>query len=330
MSDIVMSDVAMSASRVIDRRASLCCLGLAVLLLACSPAQNDSPAPVAPQESERLVVYTVNYPLLYLAERIGGASIAAFDPIPPDVDPAYWSPEPEQVADYQRADLVLLNGAGYAGWLDRASLLRRKLIDTSAGFRDRLLPLDQTVIHTHGPDGDHSDSGTAFTTWLDPELAVEQARAIAAAFSLAKPSEKASFAKALELLERDLEELDRSLSRVAERLAGAPLIFSHPVYQYLERRYDLNGRSLHWEPDQVPDEAMWRELEALLETHPARLMVWEAAPREETRRRLAALGLTIAIYSPCANRPEAGDWLSVMRSNVAGLESRLLEDVESD
>ena len=167
-------------------------------------------------------------------------------------------------------------------------------------------------------------------TWLDPKLAVEQARAVADAFSKRRPRQRDVFMRNLDLFERDLESVDQRLEKIAAQLGQAPLLYSHPVYQYLEARYRLNGRSLHWEPGQTPDPAMWQELEMLLETHRARLMIWEAAPRAETQRRLAALGLAIAVYAPCSNRPEAGDWLSVMESNVAGLEAFLLEDVQID
>jgi hypothetical protein len=48
-------------------------------------------------------------------------------------------------------------------------------------------------------------------------------------------------------------------------------------------------------------------------------MLWEAEPKAETRRRLEALGLASVVYAPCAQRPEAGDWLSAMASNAARL-----------
>jgi zinc transport system substrate-binding protein len=304
---------------------------VAALLLACSPAQeDDAPESTGAADAGPLIVYTVNYPLQYLAQRIGGETVSAVFPAPPGIDPAAWSPEPEQAAAYQDADLILRNGAGYARWVDRTSLPRRKLIDTSASIGDRLLPLDREVIHTHGPDGDHSHAGLAFTTWLDPALAIVQARAIADALSESRPHERDMFTMNLEGLERDLTSLDQRIEKVAERLGFAPVLFSHPVYQYLEARYQLNGRSLHWEPDEAPDPEMWQDLEALLEVHPAKLMIWEAAPSADTQRRLAALGLTTAIYSPCSRRPELGDWLTVMQSNVAGLEALLLEDVETD
>jgi zinc transport system substrate-binding protein len=301
-------------------------VAVAALLLACSPAQeNPSSGPAVSEKDGQLTLYTVNYPLKYLAERIGGELVTAVFPAPPGIDPAYWSPEPEQVAAYQTADLILLNGAGYAAWVDRASFLRRQLVDTSAGFRDRLLPLDEGSVHTHGPEGDHSHSGTAFTTWLDPTLALEHARVIADALTDLRPDQREVFEQNLNALEGDLVRLDHRLEQVAKHLGETPLVFSHPVYAYLVKRYRLNGRSLHWEPDRVPDAEMWQEFASLLEVHPAELMLWEALPEAETQHRLAALGVAIAIYAPSAQPPDTGDWLTAMQSNVAALETYVTE-----
>ena len=126
-------------------------------------------------DGSRLTVYTVNYPLQYFAQRIAGERAEVVFPAPGDVDPAFWQPSAEDIASYQRADLILLNGAGYAKWIQRVALPRRKLVDTSATFRDRYIQVDGAATHSHGPNGDHSHAGTAFTTWLDLELAHAQA-----------------------------------------------------------------------------------------------------------------------------------------------------------
>jgi zinc transport system substrate-binding protein len=301
-------------------------VAVAAVLFACSPAQEGpSPGPAVSEKVEQITLYTVNYPLKYLAERIGGELVTAVFPAPPGIDPAYWSPEPDQVAAYQTADLILLNGAGYATWVDRASFLRRQLIDTSAGFQDRLLPLDEASVHTHGPEGDHSHSGTAFTTWLDPTLALEHARVIADALTDLRPEQGEIFEQNLYALEGDLARLDQRLEQVAKHLGEAPVVFSHPVYAYLVHRYRLNGRSLHWEPDRIPDAEMWQEFASLLEVHPTELMLWEAPPEAETQHLLTALGVATAIYAPSAQPPDTGDWLTAMQSNVAALETYVAE-----
>jgi zinc transport system substrate-binding protein len=293
-------------------------------LTSCGGAGRPGDSATAAAETDRpLSVFVVNYPLHYFAERIGGELVSVSFPAPADGDPAYWSPDAATVAAYQGADLILLNGANYARWISRASLPTEVLVDTSGSFSDRLIPLEDAVTHSHGPEGEHEHGDAAFTTWLDPQLAIEQARAVAAAFAKARPESEAQFLQGLTSLEADLQALDERQAAVAQRVGDERLVFSHPVYQYLVRRYGLNGRALHWEPDQAPD---LRELDELRKSHPARWMVWEGAPPAETVRALEAAGLSSLVYEPCGNTPETGDYLSVMQRNVAALEGAFSND----
>jgi zinc transport system substrate-binding protein len=307
---------------------SLRCLTAAAALawLACSPRSGELQTEAA--DASPLSVYVVNYPLQYIAERIGGAKVNVVFPTPPDVDPAFWSADSEAIGAYQQADLVLLNGAGYASWVGRASLPRARLVDTGRSFEDQLIPLAGTVTHSHGPKNEHSHGQAATTTWLDPALALAQAEAVAEAFARARPADEPTFRAGLAGLAADLRALDERLGAAVRQLGAQPLLFSHPVYQYLERRYALNGRSLHWEPDQVPSEKEWRALATLLEEHPALAMIWEAEPLPETRRKLRELGVEVAIYAPCANVPARGDWLSTMNANATAFEA-LTDDFAS-
>jgi zinc transport system substrate-binding protein len=205
---------------------------IAVLpLVACGESGEGAP-PTSAAEAAReapLSVFVVNYPLRYMAGRIGGAHVRVSFPAPADVVPATWIPDGDIVAAYQSADMILLNGAGYARWIGLASLPRARVVDTSAAFGDRLIALERSVTHVHGPAGDHAHDGTAFTTWLDPTLAIEQARAIAQALSRARPQQAESFSRNLAQLEAELRALDARLAAVADHIGEAPLLFSHPV-----------------------------------------------------------------------------------------------------
>ena len=271
------------------------------------------------EASGLLSVHVVNHPLEYFTARIGAGHVDVVFPAPRDLDPAFWMPPPETIAAYQEADLIIENGAGYARWIGQASLPRGRRVDTSAGFRDRWIAQGRGVSHGHGPEGEHSHVGTAFTTWLDPMLAKQQARAIASALISLRPAARANFEAALGALEADLDALDRALARAFEPYAAERLLFSHPVSQYLARRYSLEGRSLDWEPDEMPDEPAWSTFSRMLEERPARILLFEAEPDTEMARRLSAMGIRIIVYEPAGNRPAQGDWLSTMRSNVERL-----------
>ncbi len=268
---------------------------------------------------EKPSIYTVNYPLAYFAERIAGDLATVSFPAPPDVDPAFWMPDPQTIAAYQRADLILLNGADYAKWTVKVSLPRSRMMDTSRGFKDEYIQQPSLTTHSHGPSGQHSHGGTAFTTWLDLNQAARQAEAIAQALTRKRPEAKGQIARNLEALEGDLLGLDASLSEIAHREPKRPLLASHPVYQYFARRYGLNLKSVMWEPDQVPSEAQWAELKKILDEHPAKWMIWEGEPVKENVERLRSLGVQSVVFDPCANRPATGDFLSVMRNNANNL-----------
>ncbi len=292
----------------------------ACVLAAAACTQSEPPTEAIEAGKGLPQVYTVNYPLAYFAERISGESVTVVFPAPPDVDPAFWSPAAETIADYQRADLVLLNGAGYAAWIQRATLSQSRLVDTSAALADRLIPVDDTVTHSHGPGGDHSHQAAAFTTWLDMNFAVGQARAVFDALVRLRPENESVFHERLSDLEKDLGELDKRLQDVAERIGDRPLVFSHPVYQYLVRGYGLNGRSVHWEPGELPGNDQWRELSELLTARAATWMIWEDEPLPDTVNRLEGLGIKSLVFRPCGNRPAEGSLVSVMLDNVAALE----------
>jgi len=285
---------------------------LALLAAACSGPE----APTAAPARARPVVCTVNYPLQYFALRIAGDRCDVRFPAPADVDPAFWEPDDDTVAAYQQADLVLLNGATYAKWVDRASLPPSRCVDTSASFRDRFVNVPGGVTHSHGPGGPHTHTGTAFTTWLDPVQALAQAGAIRDALQRLRPADTAAFAQGYEALAADLREIDQGFAAAVPK---EPLLASHPVYQYWARRYGLDLRSVLYEPDVVPNAEERTAVTKLLAEQPAHLMVWEGEPARETVSWLAGLGVKCFVVDPCGNRPAQGDYLTVMRQNLANV-----------
>ncbi len=267
----------------------------------------------------KLIVYTVNYPLKYFADRIGGNFVEVIFPAPPDVDPAFWTPDAKTIRAYQKADLILLNGADYAKWIKIATLPRSKLVDTSVGFKDRYIKVEDAVTHTHGPQGEHAHTGVAFTTWLDPLLAIEQANAIKEAFIKLMPGKKEIFETNFQSLKKVLSDLDKAMSAIVSKDPDKPLVASHPVYQYLARRYNLNLKSVQWEPDVFPVLNQWKELGVILESNPSHWMIWEDTPIKETTERLESIEINSIVFNPCGNIPENGDYISVMKQNVENL-----------
>jgi zinc transport system substrate-binding protein len=193
------------------------------------------------------------------------------------------------------------------------------MVDTSASFADRLITVNDTVTHSHGPGGEHSHSGAAFTTWLDFNQAIQQAEAILNALQRKRPEDSEWFSENFTKLEKDLRALDTEMIFLSEEATDRRFMASHPVYQYLARRYRLDLGAVTWEPNELPGPKQWQTFSQMLGQKPARWMLWEAKPMEKTAQKLSDMGISVVVFAPCMNVPDEGDFLATMQRNVATL-----------
>ena len=194
-----------------------------------------------------------------------------------------------------------------------------KLVNTTFEVSDQFIRIEDAISHQHGPSGEHAHDGIAFTTWLDLRIAVEQARAVKDALVKSLPNQRTEIESNFEALQKELMALDTKIEGIVSTHRERPLVVSHPVYQYFTRRFGLNVKSVHWEPDVVPNEESWSEFETLLESHPAKWMIWEDEPTNAASEKLAAIGIKSVVYKPAGNRPAEGDFLNAMRENIEQL-----------
>jgi len=276
----------------------------------------DEQASLRPEVEAAPYIVVVNNPLLYFAQRLIGNEIDVRLLVPPGIDPAGWQPTVPDVLQLQGAELLLLNGAGYSSWLDKVSISPRNIVITSAALKNRWLEMPDQLTHSHGPGAEHAHGDYAFTTWMDMSLAGKQAEAVAEALQKRWPPLADTVAARLRGLAADIDALDEGYRQQARRLAGRHIVYSHPVYQYFERRYQLPGHSLHWEPDVMPSDEQWAELQQMLSA--SSLFIWEGDPNAAIAARMVLEELPFVVVDPAANT-SAKDWLSVQQDNLTRL-----------
>jgi zinc transport system substrate-binding protein len=197
------------------------------------------------------------------------------------------------------------------------------MVDTSKAFAKSYIKT-KGHEHRHGDGTVHSHAGTAFTTWIDFSQAAEQAGAIAERFKKMQPDSAVKIDENLAALKSDLDALDAAMKAFGEKWGDQPLVASHPIYQYFARAYDLKIEAIEWEPEMKIEDKDLAALKKILAKHPAAWMIWEGEPTAENIAAVEGLGLESVVFSPAANvRGEGegeGDWLSVMKANIANLE----------
>jgi zinc transport system substrate-binding protein len=238
--------------------------------------------------------------LVEVVARLAGDSVEIVAPWNGGGDPAFWKPTADEISAIQSCDLIVLNGAGFEHWTDQAALPRARVCDTTASLKAKFIEVAGPT-HSHGPQGEHSHAGTAFTTWVSPELARVQAHEVAARLEKLVPARAAPLA-----------EIDAELAATSAALADAAKhehrwLASHPVYGYLAQAAGIEIASVLWEPGEMPSDDEWTKFATLLagvraaQSTPTAWMLWEADPGSAVRAKLDAMGVKVVVV------PQYGD-----------------------
>ncbi|MEM6305948.1 MAG: metal ABC transporter substrate-binding protein [Pseudomonadota bacterium] len=267
---------------------------------------------------DRPQVVVVNKALQGFAERLLGDGAEVVFPVPEGVDPSFWRPSISDISTVQGADLIFLNGAGFATWIDRVSLPRSRVVNTSARIEDRFI-VTQSITHSHGDGGEHSHEGLASYTWLDPMMALAKVETMAQAIVARDLAGQEEIDARVAALRAELTALDAMAREHLSPLQGQAIIATHPRYQYFARRYGLTIEALEWEAGVAPSMDQLAELERLARDRGAAVLIWEAAPPAKAIDAAAALGLKSVVFDPLAGQAASGSYIEAMTQAVMEL-----------
>ncbi|MEM9373298.1 MAG: metal ABC transporter substrate-binding protein [Planctomycetota bacterium] len=210
-----------------------------IFMTLCGCERSGSDLPVAFSVEE--VVRATAAPVGSMARDIAGDLIRVEMLCPDGQDPASWRPEPDVIAAYQRARLIIANGADLEIWARTAPLPRSRVVWTADAIGEEFLVV-RGETHSHGPGGEHAHDRIVGHTWIDPINAIAQARAIGEAMSLAFPEHASAFQENTQRLTARLQEAhDRLLGLDT---SGVRLIAAADPFGYLTRRYSWETADL--------------------------------------------------------------------------------------
>ena len=283
----------------------------------------------ANESSAKPGVFAANYALSSFAESIGGDMIKVHSPASDGASSTSFRPDPEQIISIQDCQLILLNGADFSSWVNKASLPGSRTVRTAAGFRDQWLESnhhhhDHDHDHQHGPDGDgvhHHHAHWAAYTWLDPSLAKAQAAVVGESLVRTVPGMARMIAERSATLDAEFAPLVEQARRISE-MTLPPVIAAEPNYEYLARAcaLDLHDADWHWGEPQ-PHDGM-DSLKQLVEATGATIILVPETPTAERAKVLADLGLEHRVVPLLANAPEGTDasFTASLKSNLDVLE----------
>ena len=133
------------------------------------------------------------------------------------------------------------------------------------------------------------------------------------------PGREEEYENKYQMLSAELKALDVDFRNTALQGQDQYIIFSHPVYQYFQQAYGLEGQSLHWEPGNPLTHEMMHEIEHLKEDHNPGFLIWEKTPQADSAERLREQGIESIVIDPMGGTPTTGDCRECMRKNHEAL-----------
>ena len=186
-----------------------------------------------------------------MAKRIGGKHLEITTLVGPGGDTHVYKPTPTAARALSEADVLIVNGLDFEGWLDRlidASDFNGTRSVATKGVAPISFENDQDN-HTEGAH--HDDHGEehayhhhgAFDphAWMDPQNAIIYADNITVALAQADPDNAARFYKNRAAYVAEIQALDADIRKLVAGLADnrRTVVTSHDAFQYFGRTYGL-------------------------------------------------------------------------------------------
>ncbi|MDB5820363.1 MAG: putative metal transporter, metal-binding protein [Rhizobacter sp.] len=269
-------------------------------------------APARSAEAPLRVVATFSI-LADMARTIGGDAIEAASLVQPDSDAHVFEPSPADAQRLARAQLVIVNGLGFEGWMDRlvrASGYRGPIVVASSGVEPRQL-------------GSHADPH-AWQNLANGRLYADNiTRAIAAAV----PSKATAIqARGLAYAKR-IGELDAS---ARQRFGALPagrrrVMTSHDAFGYFGQAYGVRFVApLSWNTDSEASAADVARLIRQIRGDGASALFVENITDPRLLQRIASeSGVAVGgtLFSDALSKPgtQADTYLAMMSHNIDSL-----------
>lgn len=242
--------------------------------LLCSPAL----LLIRPALAQQRLSVTASFSILAdMTRQIGGDRIALRAIAGPDQDAHGFQPKPSDAAALNNAAVVIRNGLGFEGWLDRmirSSGFKGALVTATDGITPRMMQ-----AHHHGHD--HGGAGRRHNHsvgpqrvpdphgWQDLGLAQSYLRNITAGLIAADPAGEAFYRRNAESYATRLAALDQWVRAEIAKVPAArrKIVTSHDAFGYFGEAYGVRflapqGVSTEAEPSAAEVGRLIRQIKA--------------------------------------------------------------------
>ncbi|MEU9316949.1 metal ABC transporter substrate-binding protein [Streptomyces sp. NPDC048295] len=314
----------MNVSRLIPTAAvaGAVALGLTALTACSSSDAADH------KNGDKLDVVASFYPMQFLAEQIGGKHVSVTTLTKPGQEPHDLELSPRQIGGLTDAGFVLYLKGIQPAVDDAIAQSGAKHVTDAAKLTTLEDHGTETGADEHGHEHHGDEAGADPHIWLDPVKYAEVAKGVGASLEKADPGHAADYRKNTDALVTKLDGLNTAYVNGLKNTSTKTFITTHSAFGYLAERYGLTQEGIAGvDPEAEPSPARISEIHTIAEKNKVTTVFFETLASDRTARTVAKdTGLKTDVLDPLEGitaKSRGGDYIEVMRSNLAALQKAL-------
>ncbi len=294
-------------------------------------AQSAEP-PQSSEDADKLNIYTSFYPMYDFTVKVGGDKVHVTNLVPAGTEPHDWEPSTTDLANLERADVLVYSGAGMEHWIDKVvgSLTNKELVTVEASKGIAL----QEGHHDEEEEADEHEEESAYDphVWISIRNARTEMENIKNALVQADPDNAAFYEENYAGYAKEFDELDQKFADQLSALPNKTIVVAHEAFGYLCGDYGLTQMGIEGlSADSEPDPARMAEIIRFARDNNVKTIFFEELVSPKTAEAIASeIGVKTDMLNPLEGLTEeqltAGeDYLSVMEKNLETLTASLKE-----
>jgi zinc transport system substrate-binding protein len=166
------------------------------------------------------------------------------------MEPHEYEPTPQDLIAMENAALIIVNGAGFAGWEEDViqNMPPSKVVVASEGLATLMGEAheehEEEGEHEGKEEEEHKEEVIDPHVWLSPVLAQRMAERIRDGFIAADPGNEAAYRANASALVAELHSLDNAFRTGLAECARREIIASHAAFGYIAAAYDLEQEEI--------------------------------------------------------------------------------------
>lgn len=283
-------------------------------------------------EGKKLQVYTSFYPMYDFTSKIAGDKVDVINLVPSGMEPHDWEPSTEDIANLEKADMLIYNGAGMEHWVEDVtkSLSNKDIVLVEASEGIDLMEghhhhdEEGEEAHEHEGEEAHEDEHSLDPhVWTSIKNAKKEMENIKNALVKADAANAEYYEANFKMYSEKFDELDKKYETEIAKLPNKNIVVSHEAFGYLCKEYGLTQVGIEGlSPDSEPNPKRMAEIVEFVKENNVKVIFFEELVSPKVAESVAKeTGATTDVLNPIEGLTEeqlkeGNDYISIMEQNL--------------